>query len=161
MIRLIVLLIGIFLLWLWLATPLTKRTKIIFTLMAMLASICLIAYEVYDNKPRLGIIQASQIDVCGINVKHSYRTDYAVELCLNNTSSSTVKRLKFQVIGLRCEQQQPDQCTEIESNSHDQLISIKPNTEISMTEILRFEKIEPTDTLIRWDAKILTIKAVP
>jgi len=159
MIRLIIALIGILLLWLWVASPFTKRVKIIGTVVAMAAAIAAVAYEIYDNKPRQGLITADQLTVCNLKVSHSYRSDYKVELCIKNDSKATLKRLSFLVSAERCDTQ--GACQAIETASADIPVTLATGGEKTINQTLRFERIASDDNAVSWSFKVVKIKAIP
>ncbi len=170
MIRLVVAVIGLLLLLMWVAAPFAKRTKILISALALVAIITLASMEVYNNKPRSGLIDPVSISVCGLNVTHSYRSDYKVALCLENTTSATVKRIAFQVDGLRCPassqndnepKSKPEGCKLLDSATRDVLLTIEAGAQTDLQETLRFDALTPAEADVTWSASILDIKAVP
>ena len=159
MIRLIIALIGIFLLWLWFLSPFGKRTKIITTVLAIALSIALASYESYDNKPRTGLISLNQINICGLDAKHSYRSDYKVQLCLENKASGTVKRVAFAVTAKKCDA--TDNCTELETVVRSMPLTIEPGQKYELAETLRFEEVPASAQDITWSVDLTEVKAIP
>lgn len=165
MIRLILGFSGLFLLWLWLISPFSKRAKTIITMVAVALSIALALYESYDNKPRTGLIAPNDINVCELQVKHNYRTDYKVQLCVENTSSKIVKRLAFLVTAKQCNE--GGECEVLEAVSHDIPITINPGNEHRLSETISFELVAASDSTpknsntLDWSVDITSVKAIP
>lgn len=159
MIRLILGLSGVFLLWLWLFSPFSRRAKTITTIVAIVLFVALVSYESYDNKPRYGLIEPNQVPLCGSQVRYSYRTDYKLALCIDNTSSRTIKRLTFDVLAKQCDA--VGQCNELELVSRDLPITVAPNGRYEFTETLRFDQLEAGAKDVIWEVSVTAVKAIP
>lgn len=159
MIRVIVVLIGVALVWVWLGSSFTRKVKVGVSILALLAAISLVAYEVHRHKPRLGLIQPDQLAICGLDVAHSYRSDFRVKLCLSNKASATAKRVTYEVIAHSCESN--DVCVEIERTMRDRLVDIDTNTNIEIEDTLRFDNVAPTEKIISWSAEVVSVQAIP
>ncbi len=159
MIRLIIALIGLFLVWLWVASGFGRRVKLVVSLLAILASLALVALEVYNHKPRQGLVGATDVQVCGLTVQHSYRSDYKVDVCFKNNGKHSVKRLQFGITATRCDDS--GNCVELETTQRDIPLTLEPGYEQQLNQTLRFENVIPDSTGTRWSAEVLTVKAVP
>ena len=159
MIRVIVILIGVALIWVWLGSPFTRKVKVWVSILALLAAISLVAYEVHGHKPRAGLIQPDQLAICGLDVAHSYRSDFRIKLCLSNKASATAKRVAYQVIAKACESS--NACVEIGRAMRDRLVDIDANTNIEIEDTLRFENVAPTENAISWSAEVVSVQAIP
>lgn len=133
------------------------------TVIAMGLSIVLIAYETYDGKPRSGLIEASDIKVCAVDVKPSYRSDYALKLCVQNTQGkATVKRIEFELTASQCVNS--DECQDLETVTRDLPVVIGPEQRIELQQTLRFDVLSKQDIAaeaIKWSARITEVQAVP
>lgn len=159
MIRVIFILGGVLLLWLWLFSPFSRRTKNIATAIAVLVSVALIAHEYYNDKPRYGLIKPDEVSVCDLQVNHQYRTDYKVKLCIENTSSKTIKSLGFAVQAKQCDA--TSQCSDLEIVTRDVLLTVAPNEQARFDETLRFNKVAADAKDVAWSVSITDVKAVP
>lgn len=159
MIRVIVLFIGLTLIWVWLGSPFPRKAKITISLVALFAAVALVVYEVHSNKPRIGLVQQDQLKICGLKVDHSYRTDFKVNLCFENLSSATVKRVEYRVSASQCNPS--GECEVLEKASRDRVLTITPLSTVTVDDTLRFDSLNPNSKLLSWQADVLSIKAVP
>lgn len=163
MIRLIIALIGILMLWVWFAAPFKRSVKTVLTVISMGLSVFLIAYETYDGKPRSGLIEVSDIQVCAVEIKPSYRSDYALTLCVQNTQDkATVKRIQFELTASQCANS--DECHDVETVTRDLPVVIGPEQRIELQQTLRFDELSKQNIaaeVIKWSARITEVQAVP
>lgn len=127
--------------------------------MTIVLFVALASYESYSNKPRYGLVEPSQAQLCGSQINYSYRTDYKIKLCVQNTSSKTIKRLTFNVQAKQCDA--AGQCHELETVSGDVPITIAPNERYELNETLRFDKVADKTNDVRWNVDITAVKAIP
>ncbi len=128
----------------------------------MALSIALIGYETYDGKPRSGLINVADVQVCELSAQYSYRSDYEISLCLQNTASTTVKRVQFDITVSQCVT--GDECTELETVTRDIPVSIDPGKRAQLIQTLRFDKLAALNALpeqLSWSGKVVQVKAVP
>lgn len=150
-------------------SPFTRRSKTIATLVAVVAAISVVMYEAYQNKPRAGLINPTQLQICGVSVRQSYRSDYKVDLCLENGSDHIVRRVKFLLTSEQCSAS--GSCQTVEAVARDLPVTIAAKQTTQLNETLRFdvlaeidsnvdETTEP-DLEIVWSAEVLEVLATP
>ena len=159
MIRVILALIGFALIFIWLGAPISRKSKMFVTVLSLVAAIGLVVLEVHSNKPREGMVDLKQLVLCDQQIEHSYRSDFRVNLCLENQSDFTVKRIVYSVTAQKC--QDAGSCEVIQVSQRDRLVSLDAQETRNIQDTLRFEKVDPESTDIVWSARILSIKAVP
>lgn len=158
MIRLILVAIGIFIVWVLFLSGFSKRQKIIICLAALLICVAGMWFEQSSQTPKEGVISLSEIVDCGVTSKHSYRTNYDIEFCLrNNSLSATAKRVAISFAALNCE---AGNCEEIQVINKDVALSLEPEQQITRTENLNFDKVEESLESVVWIAKVVSVKAL-
>ncbi len=158
MIRVIIAIIGIVMLWVWLGSPFTRRTKRFISVIAMVCAGVMIGVEVHNNKPRESLVSIEQVSVCGLNVNATYRSDYKVALCLRNNSNHQIKRIRFAVTAQTCNG--PD-CEPLETTERDIPINISSGEEQLTEQTLRFANVASDNKELQWSASIVSVQAIP
>jgi len=69
MIRLIIIAIGLFILWVLFLSSFEKRRKIIIAIAAVVVLIAGLILDGWGKKPRSNIVNIDQIEVCGVTAK--------------------------------------------------------------------------------------------
>ncbi len=158
MIRVIVAVIGLLILWMWLATKLKQNAKIVVSVTAFALIVGLLAYDSYRSTPRTGVAIPEQILLCGLKVEHHYRSDYKLSLCFENTSEAAlVRRLKFDVVAsLEMDGEQQSLI-----NTRDLAVNIKAGELSRIEDIVTFKQLDPAfmDD-VSWSVKIQAVKAL-
>ncbi len=158
MIRLILVAIGGFIVWVLFLSEFSKRQKIIICLAALLFCIVGTWFEQSSQTPKEGVISTSELVDCGVTSKHSYRTNYDVAFCLRNTSlTATAKRVAMSFSVLKCE---AGNCEEIQVINKDVALSLEPDEQVILVENLNFDEVEPSLDSIVWIAKAVSVKAL-
>lgn len=158
MIRVIVAVIGLLILWMWLATKLKQSAKIAVSLAAFALIIGLLAYDSYRSTPRTGVALPEQIAVCGLQVDHHYRSDYKLSLCFENASEvALIRRLTFDVLASQKVNGEP----RILIETRDLAVNIKPGEISRIEDIVTFKQLDPAliDEVV-WSVKVKAIKAL-
>ena len=159
MIRLIILALGVFLIWVLFASSFDKPRKILISVVVALFALAGLWWESASDVPRDGRVVREQIELCGIETKHTYRTNFDIHFCLrNNSETATVKRVAAKFIAQRC--QPATSCTQIQSINKAIMLTIQPLAEVSYTENLSFDLVEIGDTSVSWTIEIEEVKAV-
>ena len=159
MIRIIIALIGLFLVWLWVASGFARAAKLVISGIAVIASLFLIGLEVYNNKPRVGLVANEEVSNCGLSVQHSYRSDYKVAVCFANKGEHTIRRLRFGITASQCDPL--GNCIKLETTERDIPLVWDPGFEQKLNETLRFENVIPSAPDVQWSAEEISVKAVP
>ena len=158
MIRLIILAIGLFLLWLLFLSKFSKQHKIIYSASAITLLAVGVWFEGYGETPRFGLISNDQIVVCAATAEHSYRSNYNLSFCLQNESGfATAKRVELRFVAQDCN---VDPCIELDAAIKQLGIDIAPGQQIQRTENLAFNALERLDLNLSWKIEVLSIKAV-
>ncbi len=160
MIRLIIALLGIFLFWLWLASPWAKRSKIIVSVLVAVAIVAVLVLENYRDKPREGLVAVDQLTICDINVEHRYRSDHSVALCLENQSEYELRRISFRVDASRCVPDKQTPCEVIDSATRDAVLTVAPMSKVTIGETLSFKRIAEGEPNLVWSAEVISVQAV-
>ena len=157
MIRLIVALVGLFVLWVLFFSNLTKNQKIIISSIAVILSVLGLWYESTSNKPRQGIVQIDQVTQCGIKVAHTYRSNYDIKFCIRNGSDNAyIKRISLDIYAQQCDES--NQCQELQRVARDLKVDLKSDMQKEFTENLSFEKVNK-DNKVSWAIEIKQIQA--
>ena len=159
MIRLLILLLGLFVLWVLFYSGLRKQQKIIISLTVVLLAGAGAWFEGYGETPRFGLIQPEQVVVCGVSGQHSYRTNYQIQFCLENMADDAiVARLELRFIALDCGDGDGD-CQQVDFVDKQLNIELLPQQKTESTENLAFNKINPDTPTLTWMVDVLGVKA--
>ena len=160
MIRLVIALVGIFLIWVLFFSGLSKERKLAISAIALLLSVSGLWYESTFGKPVNNLVSPSQINSCGTRAEHSYRSNFDVFLCLENTADvGLVKRLSFSVKASRCDDSSLSNCTELEQVKRGIAVNIPPNGSQEIKQNLSFSSVAPDAKNIVWSIDIHSVKA--
>lgn len=158
MIRLILVAIGVFIIWVLFLSGFNKRQKISICIAALLICIAGLWFDQSSQTPRENVMSISELEDCGVNSKYSYRTNFDIEFCLRNSSlTATAKRLGMSFIALNCV---AGNCEELQVVNKDVSLSLEPETQITMKENLSFDKVDTTSETVVWVVKVNSIKAL-
>lgn len=122
---------------------------------------CVIGVWLESNAglPRSGIIGKDDISSCGIEAKHSYRSNFDLTICLrNNASDGLVKQLSLSIIVQSCSA--PDNCLVLETVQRDVGVDIAPNTAVTIKQNLSFDAVDPAATNTVWTVQVMSVKGV-
>jgi hypothetical protein len=157
MIRIIILVIGVLILWVLFFSPFSKQQKIVISACAGLILAIGLWYESHGKTPKSDLISVSEIVSCGASGEFSYRSNYNVDLCLqNNSVVATVQRIGLRVSVLSCEN---SNCSEIDAVDKEIRVHIKPQQEVQMTQNLSFDKLDPEIPYLNWMVQITSARA--
>lgn len=158
MIRLILVVIGLFILWVLFLSEFSKRQKISVCIAALLMCIVGLWVDQSSQTPRENIILVAEIEDCGVSSKYSYRTNFDIEFCLLNSSlTATAKRLAMSFIALNCVD---GNCQELQIINKDVSLSLEPETQITLKENLSFDKVGVSLESVVWVVKVNSVKAL-
>lgn len=159
MVRLLIVVIGLFLLWVLFFSSFTKRRKIIITVIAVIMSAIGVWLESNTGMPRSGLLSNADVTSCGVTAVHSYRSNYDLTLCLRNSASDgQVKQLGLLITAQSCSA--PNNCMTLESVYRDVRIDIAPNSEVIVKQNLTFDDVDPALSGQVWSAQVESVKAV-
>ena len=157
MIRIIILVIGVFLLWVLFLSPFSKQRKIVIGVCAA----CIVAiglwYEGNGKTPKSGLISVAEIASCGASGEFSYRSNYNVDICLqNNSAVATVQRIGLRVSVLSCEN---SSCTEVNALDKEISLQIGPQQRVQTKQNISFEKLDGQLPNLTWIVEPTSVKA--
>lgn len=159
MIRVLIVILLLFQIWVLFVSDFNKQKKIIISVLAVIVCVIAVWFDGYGEKPVEGIVNKSNLANCGLEAKHTYRSNFDFDLCLRNTADrGTVKRLRFAVIASQCEDQ--TSCAELQRVERDVPFLIEPGKSATLKDNLSFIKVDPANNQVKWSAEILQIKAV-
>lgn len=157
MIRVIIILLFLFIIWVLYASGFDKPRKIRISIIAVV--FCLIAFwfDGYDKRQISNLVSLENVKVCGLSAEYSYRTNFDFKLCVRNTAEKgTLSRIDFAVIAQDC---RDDECTEIQRVERSTPIDVAPQQESSLEQNISFDKVDPDSKAVQWSALILKTKA--
>lgn len=158
MIRLIVLLVFLFLLWVLFASGFERRRKIVVSVIAVLACLATLVFDGYTKRESNSLIANSDIHTCGISAQHTYRTNFDVTICLvNKHPSATLSRLEMQVIASSCE---ASNCTEVQRVTRDIPMQLGASARQNLIQNLSFDAVNSDAQNINWSVEIITTKGL-
>lgn len=158
MIRLIILVLGIFLIWLLFYSNFSKQRRVVISLLAVTACVLGLWLEQRGESPRAGRMAVSELVQCGVTGTHSYRTNFDIKFCLqNNSPAATVKRVALDFTALKCSQ---GDCREVQVVSRELACDLSPAARISLTENINFKLVDPLDKTIVWKVQPTSVKAI-
>jgi hypothetical protein len=157
MIRVIILVIFLFLVWVLYASGFEKPRKIRICIIALVLCAIGFWFDGYYKRELNNLLDVSQVRVCGVVAEFSYRTNYDLEICLqNDASDATVSRLNMAVIASNCG---PQNCVEVQRVEKDVLVSIAPLSRTTLEQNLSFDRVNPDQGSIQWSVEVIGIKA--
>ena len=116
-------------------------------------------WESYSKKPKRNLVSASQVVSCGVQAQHSYRSNYDIQICLENTASKgRIKRIDMTINAQQCENNQ--NCAEIESVTRSLSVDIAPQTSSTLKENLSFKSVEKDIPGLQWSIDVSAVKAI-
>ena len=157
MIRVIILLIFLFLVWVLYASGFEKPRKIRICIIAVVLCSIGFWFDGYYKRALNSLIEVSEVRVCGVTAEFSYRTNYDVKICLqNDATDAAVSRLKVAVIASNCAE---DLCAEVQRVERDTLVNIDPISRVTLEQNLSFDRVNQDQSSIQWSVEVLDIKA--
>lgn len=161
MIRLIIALLGLFLIWVLFFSKQSKERKIAITAITVLLSVSGLWYESSSGKPSNKLVSPNQINICGVRAEHSYRSNFDVFLCLENTADTGhVKRASFSIIASQCnDSTTTNNCTEIQRVKRDIAVEIAPKSSQQVKQNQSFAKVAPDAENVHWSIEVNSVKA--
>lgn len=160
MIRLVILLLFLILLWLLAASGFDRRRKIVFGLLLIASAIGLFLFEGYDKRELTNLISENQVQSCGVSAEHSYRTNFDLQLCIQNLAETgTISRLKMAIVAQTCSANEVSTCLQLERVIRDIPVKISAKSQSLILQNLSFRQVDPNDLSVQWSLEILSTKA--
>ncbi len=158
MIRLIVLIVFGFLLWVLFASGFDRVRKIVISIAAVVVCAAVLLVDGYAKRESKSLIANADIGICGVAAKHTYRTNFDVSICLENQhSSATLTRIDMRVIASNCN---ASGCTELERVARDIPMQLGPKAQQNVIQNLSFNDVDPQAENVDWSLEIVTTKGV-
>ena len=158
MIRLLIIAVALFLLWVVFLSEFSRERKIWVTIAAMVFSVLAMWAESNWQRPKANVVQASSIVDCGTSAKHSYRTSFDLVICLRNQAESgNVKRVSFDVVATQCDSD--GDCTELERVSRELTIELNANSETTVRQNLQFKMVDAAAQNVTWGVEVTGVRA--
>ena len=157
MIRVIILIVFLFLIWVLYASGFEKPRKIRISVIAL--GLCALGFwfDGYDKREIPNLVELSDIESCGVTAQFSYRTNFDLTICVkNNASKGTISRLKFAAVATQCETQT---CTELQRVERSILVDIAPESEVLLEQNMNFDKLNSDQTDLQWSIDVSEAKA--
>lgn len=103
MVRLLIPIVAIAIIWLLLFSSFSKRVRISASLALVVLMVFGLWLDTNDKALSTKLVSAEQIVSCGVKATPTYRSNYDLELCLENTADfGTVQRLQMRYSALSC-----------------------------------------------------------
>ena len=158
MIRVILALIAVFIIWVLFFSKFSKERKIAIVALVVVVSFLGVWYESSVGKPRQDLVEPSQIIDCGVSAKHSYRTNFDIDLCVQNTSEfAKVRRLELLIIAQQCTNL--GECVELQRVARDLSVEVMPSSSIMLKQNLSFNNVAPDLDDVKWSFIVSAVKA--
>lgn len=160
MIRIVVLCVGLFVLWVLFFSGFNKKRKTYLTVVVLLAGTFGLLIDKYRSTPRDGIVLAEQIQVCGVEAVYSYRTNFDITVCFENRADvGEVRRIRYWVTAIDCDSE--GKCERLQRVHRDRQIRLLAKSSVSMTDNLSFDQVEPEATSVVWSVEVESAQATP
>ncbi len=157
MVRVIILLVFLFLVWVLYGSGFEKPRKIRICVIAVILCAIGIWLDGYDKRNISNLIDLNEVSICGLSAEHSYRSNFDLIACVKNSAAKgTITRLNLRVIATQCVDQQ---CNELQAVERNILVNIPPNTEVELEQNLSFDKVNPSANNVQWSIDVLETTA--
>jgi len=157
MVRVIIILLFLFIIWVLYASGFDKPRKIRISVIAVVLCVLAFWFDGYDRRQISNLVSLDNVEVCGLTAEYSYRTNFDFELCLQNTAEKgTLSRIDFALIAQDCS---TGECTEIQRVERSTPIDIAPQQKHGLEQNISFDQVDPDSTTVQWSAVILKTKA--
>lgn len=157
MIRVIVLLVFLFLIWVLYGSGFEKARKIRIVTILIILCVLGIWLDGYNTRSIKNLVNITDVAICGVSAEHSYRSNFDIAICVQNMAErGTITRLNLQISATSCV---ADKCETPVSIERSLLTDIAPASRIILDQNLSFETINPEAENIKWSAKVLETKA--
>lgn len=163
MIRLIIIAIAIFLIWVLFFSSFEKRQKIAIAIVAILICAVGALWERHTKKPRSNLVSVTQLVSCGVQAKHSYRSNFDLDICLNNIGTvGSVKRVDMEIKAIQCagDNAADRDCIVLESVARSLSVDIAPQTTEILKENLSFKLVDKDASGLQWGIEVTAVKAI-
>jgi len=142
------------LIWVLFFSGFSKDRKLIISAVVIVLSVLGFWFESGAEKPRLNVVNTTDLSNCGISVSHSYRSNFDFELCMNNAASQgDVTRLSFSLIASQCGEL--GECNELQRVQRDLSVDLPA----SESRKISFSEVNPDLQGIKWSLDIHSVKA--
>lgn len=160
MVRLVVLLLFVILFWLLVASGFERRRKIVLGVLLICLAVAGFVFEGYDKRELKNLISQSQVQSCGVSAKHSYRTNYDLQLCVQNLADNgSISRLKMAIVAQKCSPNDTQECLQLERVIRDIPVKIAAKSQAHILQNLSFKLVDPADQNVDWSLEIISTKA--
>lgn len=159
MIRLIIVVVVIFFIWLLYILSLERKKKVVIAVIALILCGIAIWFESYDQTARDGVVALDSLEVCGVEGKHTYRSNFDVSICLENKDSEgTVKIVTMAVLAEQCSGANAE-CVLLKKAQRDFSLVLVPTERSVLTRNMDFKGVDPSLENVRWSATVLRVQA--
>jgi len=166
MIRVIILFVFLFIVWVLYASGFEKPRKVRICVIALILCAIGLWFDGYDKREVSNLVNISDVESCGLTAKYSYRTNFDMTICVkNDADKGTLSRLDFAVVASYCEKQA---CTELQRVVRSVPVKIAPASQTTFEQNLSFDKISASQrdlhnnsgNKLLWSIEILDTKAL-
>ena len=158
MIRLLIAVVGLFIIWMLFFSTFSKQRKALLVGVSLALGIFGLWYESGANKPRAKVVKIEQVVSCGVSAKHSYRSNFDIELCIENTANTgNIKRVELAIIAQQCDAQ--NNCIQLQEVIRSLAIDLPASSKTTLTQNLNFDKVSTNQDNVAWSFRALSVKA--
>jgi hypothetical protein len=160
MVRLLLPLTAIALIWLLFFSSFSKRLRIALSVLLVAAVLIGLYVDINDKELSARLIKPAQVISCGVSGEFSYRNNYNIKLCLQNTAKrGLIKRMTVEVTALKCA---AAECTRISTSEERLNIDIGAGQQIETLKNMSFKglRVKTDEELtLAWTAEVLEVWA--
>ena len=136
-----------------------KKKKLIISGVSLLLICAALWFEGSSDRLYKNLILIEEIQSCGLQASHSYRSNYDFEICLHNQSSAAaVRRLNFDLVASDCRE---GSCKEIQRVTNDLPVRIDAQSETTFSRNVSFDAIKDPQQEIAWTIELNSVLSNP
>lgn len=155
MVRLLLPLIAIILVWLLFFSGIKKPVRILLSIGVIGITLLGLWFDNNGRGLREGVLEPEQIIVCGVTGDFSYRDNFNLTLCLQNTAErGTVHRIAVQFIAQQCV---ASKCSDLTSKTEEITLELVAGAKAQHIENLAFKELSPEMNDIHWSADVVRV----
>lgn len=161
MVRLLIPIVAIIMIWLLFFSGLNKRLRIILSLLMVALVLIGLYVDISDKSLSKTLVSPDKVVSCGVSGEYSYRNNYNITLCLQNTAErGQVKRIILLVRALACE---AAECEEVSASNERLSIDIAAGEKATQLQNISFSglPLENENATLAWTAEVTDVWATP
>lgn len=161
MVRLLIPIVAVIMIWLLFFSGMSKRLRISLSLVLVAAVLLGLYVDLSDKSLSKKLVAPEKIISCGVSGDYSYRNNYNINLCLENTAKKgQVKRIMVMVTALACE---AARCEEVSTSEERISLEIASGAKVSHVQNISFRglPLQNSEATLAWTAEVTDVWATP